>query len=209
MNAFAVMPCTCSPTRVVSTVTPVANIPSVRRKAIAGSPSRSPTSICSGSGRRRTRSRRGPRAHRARTRRGRRARTPWEAARRCSWRDCAARRGAAQARCESRGFECLLEQHEQRLAHSRQPARRTAKPAPARRRSRRGSACCPTRGRRSACRPSSRSSRASREAALRTRPSSSTSAARVVIVRGVKPTSGSAGSSTSPKASITLPAAVA
>ena len=29
MNAFAVMPCTCSPTRVVSTVTPVANMPSV------------------------------------------------------------------------------------------------------------------------------------------------------------------------------------
>ena len=38
MNAFAVMPCTVSPERVVSTVTPVANIPSVRRKAIAGSP---------------------------------------------------------------------------------------------------------------------------------------------------------------------------
>ena len=37
MNAFAVIPCTCSPTRVVRTVTPVANIPSVRRKARDGS----------------------------------------------------------------------------------------------------------------------------------------------------------------------------
>ena len=36
MNAFAVMPCTCSPTRVVRIVTPVANIPSVRRKASDG-----------------------------------------------------------------------------------------------------------------------------------------------------------------------------
>ena len=45
MKAFAVMPCTCSPTRVVSTVTPVANMPSVRRNARAGSPSRpSPSS---------------------------------------------------------------------------------------------------------------------------------------------------------------------
>ena len=48
MNAFAVMPCTLSPFRVVSTVTPVANIPSVRRKAIAGSPS-SPTPSSSSS----------------------------------------------------------------------------------------------------------------------------------------------------------------
>src|SRR4249919_2310592 len=40
MKAFAVIPCTLSPELVVSTVTPVANIPSVRRKAIAGSPSR-------------------------------------------------------------------------------------------------------------------------------------------------------------------------
>ena len=47
MNAFAVMPCTCSPTRVVRIVTPVANIPSVRRKASDGSSGRSPTSICS------------------------------------------------------------------------------------------------------------------------------------------------------------------
>ena len=39
MNAFAVIPCTLSPERVVSTVTPVANIPSVRLNAIAGSPS--------------------------------------------------------------------------------------------------------------------------------------------------------------------------
>ena len=51
MNAFAVMPCTCSPTRVVSTVTPVANIPSVRRKASAGSPSSpSPSSSASWAG---------------------------------------------------------------------------------------------------------------------------------------------------------------
>ena len=50
MKAFAVIPCTWSPTRVVSTVTPVANMPSVRRKAIAGSLSRSPTSICSETG---------------------------------------------------------------------------------------------------------------------------------------------------------------
>ena len=51
MNAFAVMPCTCSPTRVVRTVTPVANMPSVRRNAIAGSPSRpSPSSSASASG---------------------------------------------------------------------------------------------------------------------------------------------------------------
>ena len=39
MKAFAVMPCTVSPERVVMIVTPVANIPSVRRNAIAGSPS--------------------------------------------------------------------------------------------------------------------------------------------------------------------------
>ncbi len=51
MNAFAVMPCTCSPTRVVSTVTPVANMPSVLRKAIAGSPSSpSPSSSASADG---------------------------------------------------------------------------------------------------------------------------------------------------------------
>ena len=51
MNAFAVMPCTCSATRVLSTVTPVANIPSVRRNATAGSPSSpSPSSSASESG---------------------------------------------------------------------------------------------------------------------------------------------------------------
>ncbi len=51
MNAFAVIPCTCSATRVVSTVTPVANMPSVRRNAIAGSPSRpSPSSSASEAG---------------------------------------------------------------------------------------------------------------------------------------------------------------
>ena len=37
MKALAVMPCTCSPSCVVITVTPVANMPSVRRKAAAGS----------------------------------------------------------------------------------------------------------------------------------------------------------------------------
>ena len=37
MNAFAVMPCTWSASRVVITVTPVANMPSVRRSAIRGS----------------------------------------------------------------------------------------------------------------------------------------------------------------------------
>ena len=51
MNAFAVMPCTCSPTRVVSTVTPVANMPSVLRNATAGSPSSpSPSSSASDAG---------------------------------------------------------------------------------------------------------------------------------------------------------------
>src|SRR6478735_4000733 len=50
MNAFAVIPCTWPPTRVVSTVTPVANMPSVLRKAIAGSLSGSPTSINSETG---------------------------------------------------------------------------------------------------------------------------------------------------------------
>ena len=50
MNAFAVIPCTWSPRRVVSTVTPVANIPSVRRNAIAGSPASSPMSSVSASG---------------------------------------------------------------------------------------------------------------------------------------------------------------
>jgi hypothetical protein len=45
MKAFAVMPCTCSPFSVVTTVTPVANIPSVRRRASAGS---SPSSETSG-----------------------------------------------------------------------------------------------------------------------------------------------------------------
>jgi hypothetical protein len=39
VNALAVMPWTLSPERVLTTVTPVANIPSVRRNAIAGSPS--------------------------------------------------------------------------------------------------------------------------------------------------------------------------
>ena len=37
MNAFAVIPCTCSSFRAVMTVTPVANMPSVRRSASAGS----------------------------------------------------------------------------------------------------------------------------------------------------------------------------
>ena len=37
MNAFAVIPCTWSASCVVMTVTPVANIPSVRRNAAAGS----------------------------------------------------------------------------------------------------------------------------------------------------------------------------
>ena len=37
MKALAVMPWTCSPLSVVTTVTPVANIPSVRRSATAGS----------------------------------------------------------------------------------------------------------------------------------------------------------------------------
>ena len=37
MNALAVMPWTCSPTRVVMIVTPVANIPSVLRSATRGS----------------------------------------------------------------------------------------------------------------------------------------------------------------------------
>ena len=51
MNALAVMPCTCSPTRVVITVTPVANIPSVRRNSTAGSASEpAAASICSGGG---------------------------------------------------------------------------------------------------------------------------------------------------------------
>jgi len=51
MNAFAVIPCTCSPARAVSTVTPVANIPSVRRNATAGSPSSpSPSSNASAAG---------------------------------------------------------------------------------------------------------------------------------------------------------------
>ena len=51
MNAFAVIPCTCSPTRAVRTVTPVANMPSVLRNAIAGSPSSpSPSSSASADG---------------------------------------------------------------------------------------------------------------------------------------------------------------
>ena len=37
MKAFAVMPCTSSPFSAVMTVTPVANMPSVRRSATAGS----------------------------------------------------------------------------------------------------------------------------------------------------------------------------
>ncbi len=37
MNALAVMPWICSPTRVVMTVTPVANMPSVRRNSAASS----------------------------------------------------------------------------------------------------------------------------------------------------------------------------
>ena len=57
--------------------------------------------------------------------------------------------------------------------------------------------------------PSSRSSRASANPRLRTCASSSTSRSRVVIVRGVNAVNGSAGSSTSPNASITLPTAVA
>ncbi len=51
MNAFAVIPCTCSPERVVMIVTPVANMPRVRRNAIAGSPSRpAPSSSASAAG---------------------------------------------------------------------------------------------------------------------------------------------------------------
>ena len=50
MNAFAVIPCTWSPRSVVSTVTPVANMPRVRRNAIAGSPASSPMSSVSVSG---------------------------------------------------------------------------------------------------------------------------------------------------------------
>ena len=51
MNAFAVMPCTWSPERVVITVTPVANIPSVRRSAMRGSsPSSGGSSTESGAG---------------------------------------------------------------------------------------------------------------------------------------------------------------
>src|SRR5713226_2712747 len=42
MNAFAVMPCTWSPACVVTIVTPVANMPRVRRKATAGSSPSSP-----------------------------------------------------------------------------------------------------------------------------------------------------------------------
>ena len=37
MKALAVIPCTSSPFSAVMTVTPVANIPSVRRRATAGS----------------------------------------------------------------------------------------------------------------------------------------------------------------------------
>ena len=52
MNAFAVIPWTLSPRSVVNTVTPVANIPSVRRNAIAGSPSSPlPSSSSSADGR--------------------------------------------------------------------------------------------------------------------------------------------------------------
>ena len=47
MKAFAVIPCTCSPTRVVMIVTPVANMPSVRRSAIRGSSPASPASSSS------------------------------------------------------------------------------------------------------------------------------------------------------------------
>ena len=51
MNALAVMPCTCSPTRVVMTVTPVANMPSVRRNSTEGSASRpAAASSCSTGG---------------------------------------------------------------------------------------------------------------------------------------------------------------
>jgi hypothetical protein len=51
MKAFAVMPCTSSRSRVVMIVTPVANIPSVRRSAIRGSsPSSGESSIACGSG---------------------------------------------------------------------------------------------------------------------------------------------------------------
>ena len=49
MNAFAVIPCTWSCDVVVITVTPVANIPSVRRNARTGSSPSSP-SIWSSSG---------------------------------------------------------------------------------------------------------------------------------------------------------------
>ena len=44
MNALAVIPWTWSPSRVVITVTPVANIPSVRRSATRGSSPSSPGS---------------------------------------------------------------------------------------------------------------------------------------------------------------------
>ena len=51
MNALAVMPCTWSPWRVVITVTPVANMPSVRRSAIRGSsPSSGGSSTACGAG---------------------------------------------------------------------------------------------------------------------------------------------------------------
>ena len=89
MNAFAVIPCTCSPTRVVSTVTPVANIPRVRLNAIAGSPSRSPTSICSESGT--SSNAESPRPSSAPVAKPPRSacRIPQEAARLCSRLDCA------------------------------------------------------------------------------------------------------------------------
>ena len=45
MNAFAVMPCTCSPASVVITVTPVANMPSVRRNSTDGSESGAGTAL--------------------------------------------------------------------------------------------------------------------------------------------------------------------
>jgi hypothetical protein len=46
MNALAVIPCTCSPTRVVTIVTPVANRPRMRRSSIEMSASgAAPTSM--------------------------------------------------------------------------------------------------------------------------------------------------------------------
>jgi hypothetical protein len=50
MKAFAVIPCTWSPSRVVITVTPVANMPSVLRSATLGSMPASGSSTACGTG---------------------------------------------------------------------------------------------------------------------------------------------------------------